>query len=729
MTYEVYLDSELLYYQNDETYSLVNAVVETALNEAGTFECDVPSNNPLYDSFKVRQSMIQVLKDGVEVFYGEVREVTQNFDFTRHIYAVGELAFLFDSIQPQYINYPLNMGSALNDLLVIHNGQVEDKKKFSVGNVISAESVYQMITNREDTLTTIREKLCTPYRLYLRIRKVGVTRYLDLVPLEQYGSYCTQEIQFGENLLDYACNYTSDSIATSVVPLGAKLDDENRTPLAVEGLDEYLTIATVNQGREWLDNEWAAARFGNIRVVKQFNDITDPQVLKDKGWEWLSSSQYETMTLEVSAIDLSLLDNSIDSFEVGDTVHVWAEPLGMDTTFPVQRKKINLNNLEENTITLSNTMPIGSYTSRTNSAISNVRDEIPEVASVLQQAQERAQAVLLDETQGGHVVYEYEPEGGIAAINICNGKTIEASTRRWRWSQNGFGYLWRNNINGAWSVPRVAMTMTGEIVADMITSGALNANIINGGILKLGGNDDGILWINDSSYNTIGRWDENGIIINKGQLNINNNFVVAPDGTVTMKKGVIQSANFKDATGNYSANGTKIDLASGLIKSKNFAIDSGGNAYYNGKLSAANITAGTVLKGVEILSKDTDKNYINIKEGDIFGGSSKKQHGYITFSALDGSNRGISLNGSKFINLTAGSLGVRVFGKLTTSGLLTANNGLTVNGALKVGNSAGKTATIAIMAPCSYNDGETHTSTTGMRITVTNGIITKLETL
>ena len=101
MIYEVYLDDELLYYPNDENYSIINAVVETSLNEAGTFECDVPVSNPKYDSFNLRKSMIQVTKDGEEIFYGEVREVKQNLDFTKHIYAVGELAFLFDSIQPQ----------------------------------------------------------------------------------------------------------------------------------------------------------------------------------------------------------------------------------------------------------------------------------------------------------------------------------------------------------------------------------------------------------------------------------------------------------------------------------------------------------------------------------------------------------------------------------------------------------------------------------------------------
>ena len=101
MIYEIYLDGELLYYQGDEERIIHNTVLKQALNEADTLEFDIYSDHPLYNSFTPRNSMIQVLKDGDEVFYGEVREVIDNLDYSRHIYTVGELAFLFDSIQPQ----------------------------------------------------------------------------------------------------------------------------------------------------------------------------------------------------------------------------------------------------------------------------------------------------------------------------------------------------------------------------------------------------------------------------------------------------------------------------------------------------------------------------------------------------------------------------------------------------------------------------------------------------
>ena len=493
MVYEVYVDGELLYYPNDETYSIIGAVVETALNEAGTFECDVPASNPRYDQFNLRQSMVQVLKDGEEMFYGEIREVKQNFDFTKHIYAVGELAFMFDSIQPQarYQTTPLNFLSAM---LANHNSQVEARKQFLLGNVLVTDPnnyVYHY-TNREDTLTCIREKFCDDLDGYLKVRKVGNDRYLDVVPLSSYGSYCTQEISFGENLLDYSANYTAEDVATCVIPLGAKYDDEHRTADAIEGLDEYLTIKGtttdsyhVNTNDDFVYIQSAVNTFGWVRVVKKFDDITVAENLKTAAENWLTSAQYSKLELELNAVDLNMLDHNIDSFDVGDTIHAWAEPYNMDTTFPVRKKTTYLNDLSKNFIVLSNTETSKSYTTQTSNAVSQVKEDIPQTFSVMQEAKLKALAMLLDESTGGHVVFEFKTDANnnplyIDAISVCNAETIDASTKRWRWSGGAFGFLDRPNINTPWNMAdvKVAMTADGEINADRIKTGTLDADSV-----------------------------------------------------------------------------------------------------------------------------------------------------------------------------------------------------------------------------------------------------------
>ena len=77
MTYEVYLDDQILYYPDDDRHVIVNARLSQALNDSGEFEFEVPVSNPLYENIMPRRSMIQVMRDGKEIFYGEVREAEE----------------------------------------------------------------------------------------------------------------------------------------------------------------------------------------------------------------------------------------------------------------------------------------------------------------------------------------------------------------------------------------------------------------------------------------------------------------------------------------------------------------------------------------------------------------------------------------------------------------------------------------------------------------------------
>ena len=591
MIYEVYLNDNLLYYPNDASFSVINAKLETALNEAGTFECDVPQNNMRYSDFEgtqqLRSGIISVLKDGVEIFCGEVREVTQNFDFTKHIYAVGELAYLFDSIQPQ-ARYQGTISDMFSALLTNHNNQVEARKQFQMGNVLVTDPngyIYHF-TNREDTLTDIREKLCNTLDGYLKIRKVGGVKYLDLIPLSAYGSYCTQEIQFGENMLDYSANYTANDIATCVIPLGTRLEDDQRTADAVEGLDEYLTIKGTttddyhaNTNDDFVYIQSAVNTFGWVRVVKNWDDVTIAENLKTKAEQWLTDAQYSKLELELSAVDLALMNSDIESFEVGDTVHAWAEPYNMDTTFPVQKKTIYLNDLSKNLIVLSNSKPNKSYTSMQSDAVNEIRNDIPQTFSLMEESKSQALNMLLSETQGGYVVYEYHYDSDgkadyIEAINVCDNKTIDLSQSRWRWSYNGLGFLKRNSKSDPWptsSIP-VAITNDGMINASRILTGTLDADqvTVHGKIEATSG------YIGSSSAG----WDI-------GSQNIHNGPTSMSSGTAGMYVGVdgIRSNGSGEFTGAYTT------ISGGLIRSNQLMMASG---FAAGSAGLSSTNGGTV---------------------------------------------------------------------------------------------------------------------------------------
>lgn len=501
--------------------------------------------------------MIRVLQNEKEIFYGEVREITDNIDFTKHIYAVGELAFLFDSIQPQkvYQCSPLQM---FTEIINIHNSQVEQKKQFKVGevSVTDANDYVYHFTNREDTLTVLRDKLCTPLNGYLKITKVNGERYINLVPIERYGKHCTQEIQFGENLLDYSANSTSVNIATSVIPIGAMIEEENRTSKAVKGLDEYVTIVGTavddyhkNTDDDYVINDAAVSQFGHIRVTKEWPDVNSPEILREKATEWIKQTQFADLILNVSAFDRNLIDINIDSFDLGDIVSVWAVPFGMESvTFPVQKKTIYMNDITKNYIVLGNKFQ-KSYTSQANTAVEKIKEEIPEISPLLKQAKDTAMAMLTDPSKG-YVSYIFDEDGNRTEIWISDNMNSSKATRKWVWNSSGLGYFYKEN--DVWKT-NVAITMDGAIVADRITTGTMLADRIRGGILEVGGTGfakDGIINVKNNKDSIIVTLDVNGLKMNSGSINLNNKFSVNNDGYMTSTSGKI--GGFEIETDNLS---------------------------------------------------------------------------------------------------------------------------------------------------------------------------------
>ncbi len=81
---------------------------------------------------------------------------------------------------------------------------------------------------------------------------------------------------------------------------------------------------------------------------------------------------------------------------------------------------------------------------------------------------------------GGHVVFR--PEKAPSEILIMDTDTAATAKRVWRWNLNGLGYS-ENGVNGPFGI---AMTSKGEIVADFIKVGIINAEVLESSINELG---------------------------------------------------------------------------------------------------------------------------------------------------------------------------------------------------------------------------------------------------
>lgn len=150
-------------------------------------------------------------------------------------------------------------------------------------------------------------------------------------------------------------------------------------------------------------------------------------------------------------------------------------------------------------------------------------------------------------TNGGYVVLHKNGNNQPYEMLIMNTDDINTATEVWRWNKGGLGYS-SNGYNGPYAT---AITQDGKIVADFITTGTMLANIIKGGMLTLGGsqNGNGACEVLDASGNTIAEINLNGITATKGKIGgwiINENEIYNKSGnnTVHVMNGTNENKDF-----------------------------------------------------------------------------------------------------------------------------------------------------------------------------------------
>lgn len=486
--YYAYLDGKVLHDPYDDVRCLIDPVVTPSTSEVATFEFNVHPGHPLYEAIQTRISMVdvyQVDETGKEklIFRGEVRESEKDFEKIKEVYCVGELTYLYDSIQPRIAYAGDIFESAAGPdiktwfyiLIEEHNRQVEEKKRFTPGMVMVPDN-YNAIryTNREDTMSVLKD-LCERYGGYLRIRYVGSTRYIDFVTLDDYGKKCEQAIEFGENLLDYVERTSGNEIYTACIPLGDTIETregEGDLLTAITGQPRW-DIASENGGCDYVYIPEAVNKFGWIKKVVEFEYYASPEALKEKGLEWLRDNQYEKMTLSLTAVDLSLLDgNNFDTFEVGDYVRVTAAPYGMDRWFPVTSMKIYLTEPDKNTINLgvNDEKTASSVIAGTSNSLTAEGEKNYVRTKWLQVAIDNATAMITG-SKGGYKLTEYDEKGLWLRDLYMDAPSKENAKNIMQINMNGIGFS-RNGFNGPYEN---AWTIDGQLLGEYIKAHSIKA--------------------------------------------------------------------------------------------------------------------------------------------------------------------------------------------------------------------------------------------------------------
>ena len=480
MIYKIKLDGKVLYYPGDRQAAVINPELDLQTGYAGELTLKVPPLNPLYGEIHKRKRMVSVYRGNTEIFYGEVRTREKDRFKNQPVKATGALSFLADSILPQQEWHDISPRDLLDAWLQLHNNQVEDRKKIYTGVVTihdSNDSLYR-ITDRENTLEAIRDKLVDRLGGYLRLRHENDKLYLDWLTIQEYGKYCEQPIQFGENLMDYSETMTADDVITALIPLGAAIEqetDENASEF--ERLEKNVDITSVNDGKDYIYSKEAVENFGWVWRTEKWDDVSVPANLLKKATEFLTSNQYESLVISLTAVDLSLFGQDYDSFDIGDRVLCNAIPYGMKKVLPVMEMKIPLQQPDQAQLTLGENLQ-QSFTDQTSGTFTQIRQEATDAGRVQTEWMKSAIDNLTKQmtgAKGGYKLTEFDENGLWLRDLYMDAPDKNQATNILQINKNGIG----GSHNGYAGPYTVGMTLDGTILGERILAGSIKTEALS----------------------------------------------------------------------------------------------------------------------------------------------------------------------------------------------------------------------------------------------------------
>lgn len=344
-------------------------------------------------------------------------------------------------------------------------------------------------TYKVDVPTSCRALLCGEEGSLLDVYGTGEYQF-DKFNVKLYlhrGTNSGVEIRYGKNLVDLTDEVDYQNTYTAVVPywFGTTNDGDTEEDVLVtlpewaisSGHSSYtgrVVLVPMDLSSEWQDPPVA----NTLR--------TRAQALLGASNAWLPSQNINVNFVALWQTEEYAEYAPLQRVHLCDTVSVYYPELGVNA---VQKKvvKVVYNTLLDRYDSielgeLSNTL-VGMINSNVQENIDALRAAMNNRDATIQQVIEAAvqnATDLITGGLGGHVVLKQNADGQPEEILIMNTDDINTATKVWRWNLGGLGY----SSTGYEGTYGTAITMNGEIVADYITAGTLNANIMKAGIIS-----------------------------------------------------------------------------------------------------------------------------------------------------------------------------------------------------------------------------------------------------
>lgn len=367
-----------------ESERLMSGKVVKGINSIDTLSFSMLPSNAGFNKVRDFTTLVTAYNTSKEryEFYGRVlysdTSMDENGLITKEVTCESYFGYLCDSTQAYFEPKNWTVSGLLNHLINAHNSQVEEYKRFTVGEVDVTDpndNLYLGI-QRENTWEALKSKLLDTLGGEFRFRVEDGMIYLDY--LTEIGKTSTTEIAVSRNMKAIKQEKDPSAYVTRLIPYGCKLGQDT---------EQRLDITSVNDGKNYIDDPEAIAVYGLHVNFQEWDDVTTAANLLAKGKQWLAENNKVKIKYTITALDLSLLGLDVDDFEVCDYYPIKNPLLGIDDVARIIKKNIDVCEEIKSTIEVGENFKTLSdlQIEQTNKAVSSVvrlSEKVAEVESV-----------------------------------------------------------------------------------------------------------------------------------------------------------------------------------------------------------------------------------------------------------------------------------------------------------------------------------------------------------
>ena len=361
--YQITYNGAVLYDPREDRAIIRDVDAHLAAGEAGSLSFTIDNDHPGAGKLKKLLGNVELCQDGVTIYRGRIIRDEKDFYNSHRVETEGLLASLNDSIIEPFV-FP---DDCLNDagyqsatasgnviayflgwILSKHNVQVTDDRQIKLGTVTVTDDNNYIARDSSEYLSAweiIKSRLpgsAVGGYILPRYEKDGV--YLDY--LSSFDHTNTQEIEFGENLLDITSLVDASEVYTAIIPLG-------KDGLTIqEEADGSIGNGLIKSGK-LIYSIAGRAQYGNITKVIKWDDVTVASNLITKASsELMSNGIMMSNSLTVKAYDLHLDDSAIESFQIGESVVLKSSVHNIVQSFELVELEPDIQDPGNTTITL-----------------------------------------------------------------------------------------------------------------------------------------------------------------------------------------------------------------------------------------------------------------------------------------------------------------------------------------------------------------------------------------